>query len=329
MQNEDQVVATLPALSIQVNGSITLVDNLQLFGEKLNAYIEGINKNPSDDDDFARAEDAIKTLEKAQTALEAAESNALAQTATIQEMQATVSAYVVQARNTRLMLEKLVKARKDAIRLEIVQHATANLTEHVAGLNLRLGKPYMPTIRADFQGVIKGKKTVASLREAVNAELDRAKLEANAVADRIQINLTTLRDLAKDHAFLFADTAQIVMKANDDLTALVKSRIADHQQAEAKRLDAERERIRKEEAAKLEQQQGAANTAPAVAEAPKIEAAPRATTTAPANLTQRRPSDDAIVAVVAAAYRVSEGTAIEWLVSLDIDALIVKQEVAA
>ena len=109
----------------------------------------------------------------------------------------------------------------------------------------------MPVIQADFAGVIRGKKTIASLHDAVDTELARAKIEANAIADRIEINLNSLRDMAKDHAFLFADIAQIVQKENDDLVALIKVRIADHAAAEQKRLDGERERIRAEEQAKL------------------------------------------------------------------------------
>jgi hypothetical protein len=114
----------------------------------------------------------------------------------------------------------------------------------------------MPAIPVDFAGVMKGKKTVASLRDAVDTELARFKIEANAVADRIQINLGTLRELAGAHAFLFADTGSIVLKAADDLTALVKMRIAEHQQAEAaKRLRNCAPRSRRRSAPKLKRWQ--------------------------------------------------------------------------
>jgi hypothetical protein len=93
------------------------------------------------------------------------------------------------------------------------------------------------------------------LRDAVDSELAHAKIDANAIADKIDINLRTLREMAAGYAFLFVDTTQLVMKANDDLVMLIKSRISGHQAAEAKRLEAERERIRQEEVAKLERQQ--------------------------------------------------------------------------
>ena len=67
-----------------------------------------------------------------------------------------------------------------------------------------------------------------------------------------QINLGLLRELASEHAFLFADTPSLVLKAADDLTALIKLRIAEHEQAEAAKAEALRARIAEEERVKAE-----------------------------------------------------------------------------
>lgn len=242
----------LPAVSIQVNGSIALVDNLDKFGAALTAYVERINKAPQTDQDFADLESTVKALKAAEEALEAAENGALAQTASIDTMRRTVGLYRETARTNRLLVEKLVKAEKENRRTAIVGDAGAELVAHVKKLNERLGKPYMPVIGCDFVGVVKGLKSLDSMKDKVAGELARCKIAANEAADRIQANLATLRELASEHAFLFADTAQLVGKANDDLTALVKQRIADHQAAEAAKEAATRERIRAEEQAKAE-----------------------------------------------------------------------------
>ncbi len=245
-------VQDLPALSIRVDGQLTLNHNLVVFGERLQSFIADIDTNPSDDQAFADAEQAIKVMERAETALGAAEASALGQISTVDEMVRTVASYKELARKTRLMLEKVVKARKETIRVEIQQAGKDKAAAHIAALNARLGKPYMPAVAVDFAGVMKGKKTVTSLRDAVDTELARFKIEANAVADRIQVNLTTLRELAAGHAFLFADTPSIVLKAADDLSALVKLRIAEHEQAEAAKAEALRARIAEEERVKAE-----------------------------------------------------------------------------
>lgn len=242
----------LPAVSIQVNGSIALVDNLDKFGAALTAYVERINKEPETDQDFADLEATVKTLKAAEEALDAAENGALAQTESIDSMRRTVGLYRDTARTNRLLVEKLVKSEKENRRIKIIGDAVAELVAHTAKLTQRLGKPYLPTISGDFQGVVKGLKSIDSMRDKVAGELARCKIEANAKADLIQTNLATLTELAGEHKFLFHDTAQIVLKANDDLTALVKSRIAEHKDEVQRKEDETRERIRAEEQAKAE-----------------------------------------------------------------------------
>lgn len=252
------VQETLPAVSVKVNGALAIVSNLPDFGQALREYIAKIPEKPSTDQEFADTEAACKALKRAEDALEAAENNALAQLSDVDTMRRLVADFKALARNTRLQREKLVAQRKDQIREEIVMDGRRALNDHLASLNARLGKPWMPTVTADFAGAIKGKRTIDSLRDAVSTALANAKIEANEIADRIQLNLNTLRDQASEHGFLFADAHALVQKAPEDFTLLVKARITEHQQAEAARLEAERERIRREEAARLEREQAAA-----------------------------------------------------------------------
>ena len=241
---------SLPAVSIQVNGSIALVDNLDKFGTALNAYVERINKKPESDQDFADLEATVKTLKAAEEALDAAENGALAQTESIDSMRRTVGLYRETARTNRLLVEKLVKAEKENRRTKIISDAAAELHAHMNGLNARLGRPYMPKVESDFQGVVKGLKSIDSMKDKVATELARCKIEANAAADRIQGNLTTLREQAKDHAFLFADTAELVLKDPEFVAMAIKNRIDTHTAAEQKKTDELRESIRVEEEAK-------------------------------------------------------------------------------
>lgn len=333
----------LPALSIQVTGSIALVDNLKVFGERLGEFIDGLDKNPSDDQAFANTEAAIKTLQTAQDALEAAESSALAQTSSIDEMRRTVALYADQARTTRLMLQKLVTSRKESIRVEIVMAARAALASHINGLNKRLGKPYMPAIPENFAGVIKGKKTIASLRDACDTELASVKIESNAVADRIDANIKVLAEWDDgeygDYGFLFSDANVILLKACDDFATLCKSRVSDHKAKEEKRVAEERERIRREELAKIEAKRIADEKKEAdriaAADGPYVppvvydpmrglidsrtgESAKPAVTIVKGSV---RPTDDAIVTVLAQHYRVHESRVITWIMEMDLDAV--------
>jgi len=295
---------SLPAVSVLMSGELAVQSNLPEFATALRAFIDKIPAKPETDQEFADTEAACKALKKAEDALEDAENSALAQMSSVEEMRRVVGDLRTLARTTRLAKEKLVAAQKDAIRERIVSDARKALTAHIAGLNESLGKPYMPDVPADFGGAIKGKRTIDSLREATGVELARAKAAANEIATRIQVNLNFMRERAAKHAFLFADTASLVLKAADDLQAVVTSRIAEHDRQEAERLEAERARIRDEEAARLrretEQAAALAASTPAPAPAPvAVAPAPVVTPAAPV-VTAPAPDVSPVTAVATA-----------------------------
>jgi len=242
----------LPAVSIVVNGSIALVDNLDKFGQALKAYVERINKKPETDEDFATLEATVKTLKTAEEALDAAESGALAQTDSIDTMRKTVALYRETARSNRLLIEKLVKSEKESRRTAIISEAAAELHTHIRKCNDRIGKPYMPSIPGDFAGVVKGLKSLDSMKDKVSTELARCKISANEWADQIQLNLGT--DGLEEYSGLFADIATLCLKAPEDFKNTVTTRITAHKAKEAARLEAEREKIRAEEQAKAQRE---------------------------------------------------------------------------
>lgn len=301
----------LPALLIDVTGEVSLVSNLDKFGERLKGFIAEIPLKPATDQDFADCESAITTLETAQKKLEAAESNALAQFATIDDMRRTVAMYAELSRSTRLMLEKLVKARKDEIRDETRRGGAEAFAAHITKLNERLGGTYMPIVPAKFADVMKGKKTITSLRDAVATELARLKIESNEIADRIDLNLKALVEHATGFEQLFPDKQQIVCKASDDFVNLVKSRVAEQKQ----KVEADRERIRQEEAARLATPAVQTSARPA---APVLAMAPRA---GPPPAGAVRPTAEYIVRTVADAFDVSEVVAVAWLLESDFKAV--------
>ena len=240
----------LPAVSIQVNGSIALIDNLQAFGEALTSYVGKINLKPETDQDFADLEATVKTLKDAENALDAAESGALAQTESIDTMRRTVSMYRDTARTNRLLVDKLVKVEKENRRMAIVRDATTALSVHVKTLDTRIGDTIMPQIVGDFVGAVKGLKSIDSMRDKVNTELARCKIEANAVADKITANLKSINE-QEGFGFLFYDHRQLALKEPEFVEMVIKNRIADHHVKEAAKEEATRERIRAEEVARL------------------------------------------------------------------------------
>ncbi|WP_285409277.1 YqaJ viral recombinase family protein [Pseudomonas sp. FR229a] len=283
---------SLPALRIEVTGMVT-ASNLEQFKAHSLAVFGSINTELETDQHFADAEKTVKWCGDVEERLEAAKQHALSQTESIDALFRTIDEIRAEARAKRLMLDKLVKARKLSIREDIVMTAAKALQTHIDQINTSLGgKARMPAVPADFAGAIKGKKTISSLRDSADSELARAKIAASQIGDSIRTNLASLDELAADYLFLFNDVQQLVMKANEDLVALIKVRISEHQKAEDQKAEAQREQIRQEELKRVADEAKAnapvepatvANPSPVKAAAP-IQPASKPATAAPVNL---------------------------------------------
>ncbi len=244
---------TLPALNIQVTGMVT-ASNIDAFKTHAMSVIGAINTDLETDQDFADAEKTVKWCGDVEMRIDAAKDHALSQTASIDELFKTMDDVKEMARQTRLQLEKAIKAKKESIRTTLVTMRQSELNNHIKALNADLSVVSLPTITADFAGVIKGKKTIESIDNALETELANAKIKADGMAREIRTNLKVLDMLGAEHKFLFNDLQSIITKASDDFANVVKMRVSEHQQAEQKRIEAEREKIRAEEQAKAERE---------------------------------------------------------------------------
>lgn len=220
-----QAPETLPALHIEVTGAVT-ASNLKPFQDHALAVFKGINTNLETDQHFADAEHVIKWCKNVEQRLAAAKDHALSQTQSIDELFRAIDDISAQARNKRLELEKVVKARKKQIREGIAMAAADAMTKHIEEINRTLGDIRMPAILTDFPAAMKNKKTISSLRDAVDTELARAKVEANQMAHKICLNMEILKDEGRGFETLFPDAQQLVLKDNDDLRSTITARIA-------------------------------------------------------------------------------------------------------
>lgn len=261
-------VDSLPAVTVKVSGSIALTDNFNIYEARLQHFLsEILIKEPRTDQDFVDLDLQIKELKKAEKALDAAEAQMLAQVESVDAAKRRKDTLAKLTRDNRLMAEDLLKTKKESIKREIKDTADAAFQKHIATINARLGKVRLPEIRADFAAPMKGKRSLTTMQDAVDTEMARLKIQANEIAENIDANLATLRELAVGHEMLFRDAQQLVLKANDDLIATINSRIGEFKQAEEARLEAERAKIRAEEQEKLRVEQEVKDKAAAEAKA--------------------------------------------------------------
>lgn len=259
---------SLPAVSVRLDGALSVVGNLPTFAVALREFVAKIPQRPSTDTEFATCDAACKALKKAEEALDAAEAGALASITDVDAMRRAVADCRKLARDTRLAAEKMVERRKLEIKEQAVMAARRALDDHIAALNAEIAPMRLQPMSTEFGGAIKGLRSFDSMQGALDAKLAEAKIAADNQARGIRANVAAFNALAlaDDFGFLFADLHELVHKAADDFAAVVRLRIAAHKEAEAekerKRQAAEAERIaaaearaRADEAARIAAQQ--------------------------------------------------------------------------
>lgn len=304
----------MPALRIEVTGMVT-ASNLAEWKEQAISVFQGISTELVSDQDFADAEKTVKWCGHIEDQLKVAKQHALSQTQSIDLLFKTIDAIAEEARSKRLVLEKRVKTRKEERRTEIGNAARLAVQQHVLAINETLGEHAIPvpsTLIADIGEAMKGKRSFASMQDAVDAVATNAKITASQAADRIRANIAILAE-HPDCATLFADRVQLcASKAPEDLRNLVAARISEHQQAEQVRLHSQREQIRKEEEARAQKAAATVQQPEPVAAAPA--AAP--VRTAPTAVA----SDPAPTAAPRGVVKIKLGQIVDLIAPLKIDA---------
>ena len=200
----------------------------------------------------------------------------------------------------------------------------------------------LPRVDTDFNAAMKGKRTIATLRDAADNEVARAKIAINEAADLIRTNAKIIAEAG--YEFLFADRQQLVTAEPAHLKTIVSARIAEHKEKERQKEEAHREQIRREEQAKAEAEAKRKADEEAEAQRQQLAAAEQQATQAqpqkssstvrhqpvqteakseePAQYAAtERPTDNQILAVIGAEWGVSMEVAADWVLAMNTDKL--------
>lgn len=156
--------------------------------------------------------------------------------------------------------EKQVKDSKATKKLAMTNGARELIIRHMQDLSATINGIPLHNQMTDWDSTIKGKRNFEKMQDAIDSEIARLKIHYNEQTAIIRKNLDSFVELASEHRFLFSDHSGLMLKDNDDLVNLIKTRISEHDEAEKKRLADEaeeaaekaREKIRKEEQKKAE-----------------------------------------------------------------------------
>ena len=249
------------ALTLRVEGRV-LASNLDQFRADADAFLARLPKASEleTDQDFADAESAVKACAEAEARIKAAIDAALAQMSDVDAVMRAAGTVSETIRAARLALDRAVKAEKENRRAAIVSAGVKSVLDHYTSINSTLGEYSIgapASLSSELGAAIKGKRTISSITDAVDAAVAQAKIEASQRADAIRVNVAILQEYA-DWLHIIPGPVQLVhTKQPDDLRNLLSNRVAEYkrqldQDAKEELAKQEAERIRAEEQAKAE-----------------------------------------------------------------------------
>lgn len=335
-QPEGVAPENLPALIVDVE-SLVKSSNLPEFKSHAVAVLNNINTELNTDEDFAIADKTVKWCEDVEAKIKLTKEMVLNKAGDIYIIMQALDSVQELARDKRLILKNGVDRRKKEIRMEIVNFARSEWKKHLDKLSKEVAPAKLPDIKIDIAGAMKNKRTLLTLRSAANDELARAKIEANIIAEQLKVNVAGFNTYAQGFEYLFKDKQDLFLKEPDDLEPLIKQRIAEHRKELEEREAAEKKKREEREAAEKKKQEEeklkAEMVAPALTDSSeKIVVTPKQQHPFASNakfftefVKQRessRPSDDEIIFVLAEHFGVQQKEVIDWLSSMNLEALM-------
>ena len=228
--------------------SQVVASNLDDFAANVKAEIAKINTDLQTDEDFAAAEKQVKELKEAETAIKAAKEAALADAEDVRKLLATADEIAALLAETRLTLDKQVKAAKERVKTDITGRCREALLAQINKADERIAATLRlvctPTeINADIDAAVKGKKTASGIETACATVLQTW---TDKIAEQEKKLVARYEKIPADKLHLFTDISTVLTAG--DIDALIAERLA----ADDERQTAEKARIEAEAAAKAE-----------------------------------------------------------------------------
>ena len=256
------------ALSLRVEGRI-IASNLDAFKTGAEQFIARLPK-PEDlqtDQDFADAKGAVKACEEAEARIKAAKDAAQAEMTDVDAAFRLADSVAQTIRAARLALDKVVKVEEQARKDAIVRAGAEAVRAHYDQINATMGEHrILPPgqLVQDLGAAIKGKKSLASMKDAVDTAVAGFKIAASEQAERVRANVRVLEMEQGSHGVLFPDrVALCATKTPEDLRNLITARIAQAKADQEKRDEEKRQREAEEAARRESLGNVAAGAAPA------------------------------------------------------------------
>ena len=249
---------SLPVIDFKVEGSVivsNIGDCLPIIQERAASEMSRVLET---EQDFADKHKLNVATKAARAKLKEVVAQAKDEFATFADFERVAAQIDMELQKMQSHGEKQVKEQKAALKVSIITKAAQKLFEFTNDCNAKIApitvSQIKPDCKPDFEGVMKGKRTIESWQNAVDSEVSRIEGEINETVNIVIPNLAYINESASEYKFLFSDMHAIICMGAEAFQSVVKTRIQEHKERQAKELEEQREKIRLEEEAKAKRE---------------------------------------------------------------------------
>lgn len=244
-------------LVLKITGDVQ-ASNILEFEQEAMAVIASIKTELVTDQDFAEAKENAKSCKVVETRIANAKQKAIMSMESVAEMMLVVDRLQDKFRDTRLVIEKLVKTEEAKRKNEITGNGIKEIISRVATSPVKHGFVWNQSSVLD---AIKGKRSLEKMEEAVAETVAKTIEELSTLESSFLSNSLSIQASVEEYPGLFPDAKVLALSPVEVVTAQIESRIAkfkyDQKLKEEAAKRAEEDRIAKEleEAAKKAEEQ--------------------------------------------------------------------------
>ena len=219
--------------------SAIVASNIDDVAASVRAEIAKVNTDLKTDEDFAAAEQQVKDFKNAEDAIKEARDAALSEAQDVRKLLDTTDEIIALLAETRLTLDKQVKAAKERVKADITGRCREALLAQINKADTRIAATLRlvctpAEINADIDAAVKGKKTASGIETACATVLQTW---TDKIAEQEKKLVARYEKIPADKHHLFTDLSTVLTAA--DIDALIAERLA----ADEARQAAEKARI--------------------------------------------------------------------------------------
>jgi len=217
-------MSELTALILRVTGEVQ-ESNISDFEKSARLFLDNINKTLVTDQDFGTAKLDIAACQEKETQIATAKQKSISSMAEVAEILATVDRYSDEFRDTRLMLNKLVKTEEEKRKKQITDGGISDIKKAISRSRVGYGFSFDPS---GIFAAIKGKKSLFKMEEAVAEIVNNTLIDILSLEATFDENIKEIELAETAFPGLFPDRKAIALNPSDNVSLMIVARVSEY-----------------------------------------------------------------------------------------------------